>query len=116
LLENTIKYSSDGRAALDLIIAKETNGRKLVKIEYTNRATMERLSEVCRRIDDLKNLSDPMQTYITMMEETAARDDGSGLGLIRIRVEGRMELTYSVRDDMITITASTSVYDCERAQ
>jgi hypothetical protein len=39
----------------------------------------------------------------------SARRDGSGLGLIRIRVEGEMELAYAIEGDRITIKCSTPV-------
>lgn len=107
LLENTLKYSIDGEARLDVSVQQE-HGRRVVEIRSTNRATPEQLHELQRRIDALQDLADPMGLYVTMMVDSARRDS-SGLGLIRIRVEGEMELAYETHGDSITIKCSTPV-------
>ncbi len=109
LLENTLKYSMDGEARLDVSVDKKDN-RRIVEIRASNRATPEQLQELRQRIDALRDLADPMGTYVTMMVESARQDtDGSGLGLVRIRVEGEMELAYTIDGDQITIQCSTPV-------
>lgn len=109
LLENTLKYSLDGEARLDLSVDKR-DGRQVISIRASNRATPDQLLELRGRIDALRDLTDPMSTYVTMMVESARGDtDGSGLGLVRIRVEGEMELNYTVEGDQITIQCSTPV-------
>lgn len=106
LLENSLKYSTDGYALVDLIVGHR-QGQTVLKVNTSNRAAAEQLQELCRRLDALKSLPNPKETYISMMMESASREAGSGLGLIRIRVEGQMELTYAVEEDLITISAST---------
>jgi len=108
LLENTLKYSMDGEARLDLSVDKK-DGRRVVEIKASNRANPDQLAELQGRIDSLRDLADPMSHYVTMMVESARDPDGSGLGLVRIRVEGEMELNYTIEGDQITIQCSTPV-------
>lgn len=108
LLENIVKYSTDGQGKLNVEIENEANG-KVLQISASNRTTPERASELRRRISDLSELADPMETYVRMMRESAVRGDGSELGLARIRVEAEMALGFSEDGDRITITARTPV-------
>lgn len=108
LLENIVKYSTDGNGKLEVLLEDAPNGHVL-QISASNRTTPERASDVRRRISDLSELVDPMETYVRMMRESAARGDGSELGLARIRVEGEMALGFSADGDSITITARTPV-------
>ncbi|MGC4091053.1 MAG: hypothetical protein QM756_24895 [Polyangiaceae bacterium] len=86
LLENTLKYSTDGEARLDVSL-QQNEGSYVVEVRASNRATPEQLQELKQRIDELREVSDPMGLYVSMMVDSARRD-GSGLGLVRIRVEG----------------------------
>lgn len=108
LLENIVKYSTDGNGKLEVGIEDEA-GRSILQISASNRTTPERANELRRRISDLTELADPMETYVRMMRESVARGDGSELGLARIRVEGEMALGFSADGDRITITARTAV-------
>lgn len=108
LLENTLKYSTDGEAHLDLCVQRH-EGSALVEVSASNRATPEQLLELRQRIDELREVADPMGLYVSMMIESARRDGGSGLGLVRIRVEGEMDVTYAIEGDRITIKCSTPV-------
>lgn len=107
LLENTLKYSTDGEARLDVSVQR-LEGRAVVEVSASNRATPEQLHELQQRIDELREVADPMGLYVSMMVDSARRD-GSGLGLVRIRVEGEMEVTYAIDGDRITIKCSTPV-------
>lgn len=108
LLENTLKYSTDGVASLDVGLDGEP-GHTVVRICASNRASPEKLLELQQRIDDLKDTADPMGMYVSMLIQAASREHGSGLGLARIRVEAEMDLTYAVDGDKITITAASAV-------
>lgn len=107
LLENTLKYSTDGEARLDVSVQRQ-DGRAVVEVSASNRATPEQLQELQQRIDELREVADPMGLYVSMMVDSARRD-GSGLGLVRIRVEGEMDVTYAIDGDRITIKCSTPV-------
>jgi hypothetical protein len=108
LLENTLKYSTDGMVCLQVTVS-DIGGSKVVKICASNRANPTQLGELKRRIDALRDTQDPMAFYVSMMIDSAGREDGSGLGLARIRVEGEMDLAYTIDGDVITITAATPV-------
>jgi hypothetical protein len=108
LLENMVKYSTDGNGKLEVGVEDAPSGHML-QITASNRTTPERVKDLRRRISDLSELTDPMETYVRMMRESVARGDGSELGLARIRVEGEMALGFSADGDRITITACTPV-------
>jgi len=107
LLENTLKYSTDGHVQLGVAVEGDS-GQRRVEVRSSNRATPEQMAELRRRIDALKNVADPMGLYVSMMVESTRRN-GSGLGLVRIRVEGEMQLTYVIEGDQVTIKCSTAV-------
>lgn len=108
LLENTLKYSTDGLVCLEVTVS-DVGDKKVVKICASNRANPAQLGELKQRIDALRDAHDPMGFYVSMMIDSVGREDGSGLGLARIRVEGEMDLAYSIDGDIITITAATPV-------
>lgn len=107
LLENTLKYSSDGQALLELVVASDDRGRPSVRVLASNRTTPERAAELGRRIEELSGDRDLMELYVSMMQKSVHRA-GSGLGLARIRVESEMELSYVQEGDRVTVTASTA--------
>lgn len=108
LLENIVKYSTDGNGKLEVGIEDDPAAGHVLEISASNRTTPERVNEVRRRISDLSELTDPMEAYVRMMRESVMRG-GSELGLARIRVEGEMALGFSAEGDHITITARTTV-------
>lgn len=109
LLENTLKYSVDGHAQLDVAVdMDEDEGKQVVEIRSSNRASPAQLDEVRSRIDALQDLSDPMALYVSMMVESTRRN-GSGLGLVRIRVEGEMQLACDIDGDQVTIKCKSPV-------
>jgi hypothetical protein len=108
LLENVFKYSLDGCANIDIGFG-DLAEKKVVRIRSTNRATEGRLSDLRRRLDELKRSEDPLKLYYRIIAESAKRPEGSGLGLARIRAEGEMDLSYIIDGDQITIVAETAV-------
>jgi hypothetical protein len=108
LLENVFKYSLDGRADVDIALGDRAE-QKVVQIRATNRASEDRLLDLRHRIDALRGADDPVKFYYRTIAETAMRLKGSGLGLARIRAEGKMDLSYVITGDQITILAETPV-------
>ena len=107
LLENTLKYSTDGQALLAVTVGNEVNGRRHVEVTARNRATPEQARDLGRRIHALAVADDPMELYVGLMREGAQRA-GSGLGLARIRVEGEMQLSCALEGDAVIVSASTA--------
>jgi hypothetical protein len=109
LLENVIKYSSDGRSqfAIDVF---ENGGERIVRIRARNRTTPERARELAQLVEEIASTPDAFQMYQQFMRRSAARDDGgSGLGLARIRAEAEMSLRCDVAGDEVTIVVEGPV-------
>src|SRR5688500_12047990 len=69
LLENNAKISTDGNGKLEVGFEDDAGGQ-ILQISASNRTTPERANELRRRISDLTELSDPMETYVRMMRES----------------------------------------------
>jgi hypothetical protein len=108
LLENVFKYSVDGCARVDIALGDRAE-KKVVRILSTNRASVDRMVELTRRLDELRGTEDPLKLYYRIIAQSAKRKEGSGLGLARIRAEGEMDLSYVIDGDQITIVAETPV-------
>jgi anti-sigma regulatory factor (Ser/Thr protein kinase) len=106
LLENTLRHSKDGYARLDVVLDETQNGWRIV-VRLRNRADADRIDDVRRRVESLASAKDPMPVYLQLMLESAQREDGSGLGLARIRAEADMELSCDVDGEFVTIVATT---------
>jgi anti-sigma regulatory factor (Ser/Thr protein kinase) len=107
LLENTLKYSTDGQALLNVTVGSEIDGRRRVEVTARNRATPEQAQDLGRRIHDINVADDPMALYVGLMRDSAQRS-GSGLGLARIRVEGEMQLSCALEGDAVIVSAFTA--------
>lgn len=92
LLENAVKYSASDAIRVAFRIAEGPEPRLTIEVE--NPATPEQITTV-QDLYAKAMAGDPLETYMTMMRESATRDDGkSQLGLVRIRYEsgGLLEL------------------------
>jgi hypothetical protein len=110
LLENVIKYSTDGRGSFKIELVRTDDGRVL-RIVAANRTSPERAHELRQVLDELSSAPDPMAYYQALMRRTATRADSSaGLGLARIRAEGDMRVRFGATDDdVVSITAELSL-------
>jgi hypothetical protein len=108
LLENAVKYSSDGGTALSITVAHEEAG-SVISIRISNRSTRENIEAVSALFEEMKAFPDPFLHYQSAMERTAKRKEGSGLGLVRVRAEGEMTMSYTIDADCVCIVAQTSV-------
>ncbi len=109
LLENVVKYSSDGRSHFEIELVEEGKGN-VVRIRARNRTTPERAHELQRLIAEIAQCSDPFQMYQQFMRRSALRQDGgSGLGLARIRAEAEMDVRCDVSGDEVTIVVEGPV-------
>ena len=104
LLENIVKYSTDGSA--EFHVALEASDTRLrVRLRTKNRAHPERLDDARRRLDALDAASDPIAHYDELIRAAAGRRDVSGLGLARIPAESEMRLLYAIEQDCLVVTA-----------
>jgi hypothetical protein len=109
LLENVVKYSSDGRSHFEIELVA-LGGENVVRIRARNRTTPERAAELQRLVAEIAGSSDPFQMYQQFMRRSAMRQDGgSGLGLARIRAEAEMAVRCDVTGDEVTIVVEGPV-------
>lgn len=108
LMENTVKYSSDGVGHMRVAVA-ERDGQSIVCILTRNRTDPVQLAELQRVLDEIGRCPDPISLYYEVIVKGAERSEGSGLGLARIRAEGEMDLSYAVDGDEVTVFAQAPV-------
>jgi hypothetical protein len=108
LLENAVKYSSDGATSLSITFA-QAEPSSVVSIRLVNRASAEHIAALTAIFDEMKEYEDPFAHYQAVMARSAKRKVGSGLGLVRVRAEGEMTMSHSIEEDRVTILAQAFV-------
>jgi len=104
LLDNAVKYSSDGNTSIRIgISARE--GTATIAICTKNRATPENIATARRSLDGLNSAADPHSHFQSLMRDTSRRADGSRLGLARVRTESDMSISYEVAEDIFQLRA-----------
>ena len=114
LAENLVKYSVGPQISIEVEL-RGTDGRARLLVRAKNHTTPEKMELVERRLLELTNAEDPVAHYDRLIRETAELEDGSGLGLARIRAEGELELEYAVEGNELTISVHASVSPREGA-
>ena len=108
LLENVIKYSTDGIAHLSAEVGG-TRERPVVLLRVSNQCEPDRLSHLKSEFDSLRQGADAEAYYLALMQKNAKRRWGSGLGLARIWAEAQMDLRCEIAGSMATIVAQAPV-------
>ncbi len=98
LLDNARKYGREGTVRFRLKIDATKEGY-IAMLRVENRDHAENRANLLSVVREIQSAADPWALYLTALQRTASRDDGSGLGLARISAEGEMTLTVSVGDD-----------------
>jgi hypothetical protein len=107
LLENAVKYSADPRRLVTLQLCAEADQCVQVTVlNVSNAALAASLHEWINRINES---ADPIASYHQMLTRSMDEDSGSGLGLARIRAEGNMELSCTLRGDMLAVRAQAAI-------
>lgn len=104
MLENAVAYANDDETAIRI----EVEGN-LLSVRTWNRAAPERIAALRASIDRVMAAPDPDAYYQEQMTIAAKRNDGSGLGLARIRNEAVMNLSYEIDKDKACIRAVTKI-------
>jgi hypothetical protein len=107
LMENVAKYASEGEGSVEVELSQR-NGQHYVQVCTRNRASVEQRATLQHVIGELRRAADPIAYYDTVIAKSA-RSKGSGLGLARIRAEGKMELDLAIEGDEVTISAQASL-------
>ena len=108
LAENLVKYSVGREVRLDASLTGTPENAEL-RLRATNRSTARQLDQVERCLAALVNAQDPAQHYDSLVRASAPKDEGSGLGLARLRAEGELTVDYSIDGDQLTISVHASV-------
>lgn len=108
LAENLAKYSSGPNVSLTAeLLGTDTSA--VLRLLARNRSTPEQLREVELRLQELTAAEDPVELYDRLIRETAPLDEGSGLGLARIRAEGGLNVEYAIDGDQVTIAVHAAI-------
>ena len=108
LAENLVKYSVGSEVKLAAQLTG-TRDRAELCLRATNRSTPAQLDQVERCLAALVKAQDPAAHYDRLMREAAPREEGSGLGLARLRAEGELNVDYSIEGDQLTISVHAPV-------
>lgn len=107
LVENIIKYGADGPRSLTV----QLDGRnREVRLITSNQATENQITRLRTKLDRICGTTMPEALYDEFVAESADSDE-SGLGLIRIRAEGDMDLSYDVSGSNVKIRATMHLPD-----
>jgi hypothetical protein len=109
LLENAVKYSSDGHTSVHIAVIYAGGDTSTVTIDTRNRAAPAHLVTLAGMFDELGRAPTPMDFYQALMRRSAKRTEGSGLGLGRIHAEADMDLSYRVDGEMVLLRAQSAV-------
>jgi anti-sigma regulatory factor (Ser/Thr protein kinase) len=105
LLDNAVLYSFDGNTSIRIDVTREAGAAEVV-IATRNRASRSNIQRLCEALDELRSATDPPAFYQKMMHRTAARAEGSGLGLARVRSESDMVIGYEIEGDVVHLRAT----------
>jgi anti-sigma regulatory factor (Ser/Thr protein kinase) len=105
LFENAVKYApAGGRATLRLSVDV---GQRQAWIAISNQSEPGHLANLRQQFAEMARSTDPLLYYCEMMRRHSRQRDVSRLGLARIAAEGKMLLSLSVTDDLVTIRADS---------
>jgi hypothetical protein len=107
LIENLVKYSDgvDDTMSFELCLLE---GQPAARIRTENRATPEHLREATAILSRIVSAADASSLYDEMLAASGERE-GSRLGLIRVRAEAGLALSYSVESDRLSVVATGPV-------
>jgi two-component sensor histidine kinase len=108
LLENILKYATDGRTVTCIDLVDNRHDRTL-SIETTSGVSPERRAGLEEIFTEMANASDAFAYYQLTMTRARHRRHGSGLGLARIWAEAEMKLSIEFVGDSVTIRATTNL-------
>ncbi len=112
LLENAVRYSTNGLATVRIDVSADNDdpsAERTLTIRMENHADESHRIALTGLFRELRDARDPSEHYQKMMIRNARRTDGSGLGLARILAEAEMDLDCEIEKDRVRILASTGV-------
>ncbi len=108
LVENAVKFSTDGQTTFSIHVAEERTGRSLV-IRTRNRSNLENIAVLQQMFAEIAHSPNPSAYYQVLMRRSAKLKKGSGLGLGRVRAESEMEMSLKADGMMVELQARTAL-------
>jgi two-component sensor histidine kinase len=108
LLENAVKYASDGAMTLR-ITTEAINGKDTLVLSVSNTASATNARILADAFAEMAKFDKPSEYYAMLVQRASERDEGSGLGLGRICTEASMSLSCQVNDNVVCIKAMTPI-------
>jgi hypothetical protein len=109
LLENAVKYSSDGETTVRIQIDL-AGSKAVVNIRTRNKTNSQNAVELRRILAELDSAADPFEMYQQIMRRSLLQGEGSRLGLARLRAEADMRVSLEPAPcDEIRLLAITEV-------
>lgn len=102
LVENIVKYGASGPRRLTVQLDSH---KREVRVVTANEATAAQIVRLRSKMDRICHTTDPEHLYDQFIAESVDTDE-SGLGLIRIRAEADMDLSYEVVGNTVKIQAT----------
>ena len=106
LLENAVKYSTNGETRLRVEVTRDSSPC-IVSIRTWNDASPANISVLKQTCETLTAAKDTFEHYQQQMRETVRREEGSRLGLGRIRAEADMTINCEAKGSLVCVTAET---------
>ena len=106
LLENAVKYASDGETRLRVEFDPAAAS---LTVRTWNRTSAEHLDALRQAFADMEGAGDPLAFYQAAMRKTSKQAEGSGLGLARVLAEAEMSMHLEVEADQVLIVGCTSL-------
>lgn len=104
LLENAVKYSSDGETNIRMEIRSPATGPE-IWIRTRNRTPADHAAVLARNIEEMNTLGDPFKFYQAVMRRSAKSGVAGGLGLGRIAAEAEMQISLEIAGDLVEVHA-----------
>jgi hypothetical protein len=108
LLENALKYSSDGATVIRVELTRLEKCSN-VRVETRNALSPERKAGLEEVFEEMSRADNAEAYYQYAMKRTRNLRHGSGLGLARIWAEGEMTMSHSYEGDEVRITAVATI-------
>lgn len=109
LLENAVQYGTSPTASLELTLEEGTSPAFfVVTLKASNETSLDRLREAAQCLTAVGDASDPIGHYDDLVR-MRANQDGSGLGLARIRAEGEFAISYDISATELSVMARITV-------
>jgi hypothetical protein len=104
LLENAVRYSSDGQSAIRIGVRPDGSNVQ-VTIDTRNKTNPDHRSELMTLLSEMSGAASRDSFYQVLLRRTVKRKEGSGLGLGRIHAEAELDLSCRLDGEIVHLRA-----------